>query len=311
MFSQIPITEPQQHEEALTSSFGCQASDAVAIDSIHNPPLDFSRDSLLLEISPKEMSSSHPSNNLATQPSHHPTIEVIEILDDDDEEEEDRKMPAIVNGGEGRLSDPILLDSDDDCGGGGLPSESRKRSIEGTDRMLALRVASDLDDAECLEVNSQQGYAKKPKPSTSQHLISSDEELARRLQEKEEELSNVASVAKQKANSNMEKEPSGKAWNFVNKVVELGRQEEAKCSKMKPVAVDDMWFLAKQMLEVQSEFAASNKPTEVDIGYHYTKSDNLTQISQNGLLTKAERESLSIQSDFNGDAFGDGVYTGK
>ena len=29
------------------------------------------------------MSSSHASNNLATQPTHQPTIEVIEILDDD------------------------------------------------------------------------------------------------------------------------------------------------------------------------------------------------------------------------------------
>ena len=47
----------------------------------------------------------------------------------------------------------------------------------------------------------------------------------------------------------------------------------------------------------------------VDIGYHWTRQENLDSIQTDGLLTKAERDSLGIAAHYNGSAYGDGVYT--
>ena len=45
-----------------------------------------------------------------------------------------------------------------------------------------------------------------------------------------------------------------------------------------PVAVDDMVEMAERMFEAQATFGLEQKPTLVDIGYHYTRNDNLERI---------------------------------
>jgi hypothetical protein len=53
----------------------------------------------------------------------------------------------------------------------------------------------------------------------------------------------------------------------------------------------------------------SNKPTHVDIGYHYTTTANMDRITMDGLLTRSEREANKIHTSFNGASLGDGIYT--
>ena len=71
----------------------------------------------------------------------------------------------------------------------------------------------------------------------------------------------------------------------------------------------DLVYFANCLFDTQDNFRAAGVSTTVDLGYHYTSSDNMPLVCQNGLLTKADREAVGIQSTFNGATFGDGVYT--
>jgi len=65
------------------------------------------------------------------------------------------------------------------------------------------------------------------------------------------------------------------------------------------------------MLEVQIEFRQLGLPCTVDIGYHYTRKNNIARIRTDGLLSKSEREAKNVESAFNGEIYGPGIYTGN
>ena len=62
-------------------------------------------------------------------------------------------------------------------------------------------------------------------------------------------------------------------------------------------------------MKAQDRFFKEGRPTHVDVGYHYTKPDNLESISCSGLLSLRERRDHGIVSNFNGASHGDGIYT--
>jgi hypothetical protein len=70
-----------------------------------------------------------------------------------------------------------------------------------------------------------------------------------------------------------------------------------------------MVFQTEALLQTREEFLAQGKPVRVDIGYHYTRPENMSKIRTDGLLTKSERDTKGIQSHHHGSAYGDGVYT--
>jgi deltex-like protein len=74
-------------------------------------------------------------------------------------------------------------------------------------------------------------------------------------------------------------------------------------------AIDGMVCMAEKMLAAQERFQTSNKPTHVDIGYHYARKEYRDRIQKDGRLTRSERKAKQIRSCFNGDSVGDGVYT--
>ena len=95
----------------------------------------------------------------------------------------------------------------------------------------------------------------------------------------------------------------GLVQSFKNSNPGLGQYVDA-------VAFDDMVFIAKRMLDLQSKFISSNVNGFIDVGYHYTNDENLNQIRTNGLLSKLERQSQNVVSRrANGSVFGDGIYT--
>ena len=75
------------------------------------------------------------------------------------------------------------------------------------------------------------------------------------------------------------------------------------------VATDDLIPITMTMLGCQAAFLDSNIPGYIDIGYHYTESESLTNIQINGLLTKKDRAERGAQSKNHGSVFGDGIYT--
>jgi hypothetical protein len=87
------------------------------------------------------------------------------------------------------------------------------------------------------------------------------------------------------------------------------------CSVVQPVSLDAMVFLAERLLEAQEQFrtegAAQGRPCSIDIGYHYTKPENLDHIQTDGLLNRADRDSRQILSSSNGARYGEGIYTGS
>ena len=93
----------------------------------------------------------------------------------------------------------------------------------------------------------------------------------------------------------MQRTKSGKAWVFVEQVLQLHRTlissrndnsmltwhmsiaiREAR--SFSAVSIDDMVYWTERLLQAQEEFGAAGKPTHVDIGYHYTRSENLDNI---------------------------------
>jgi hypothetical protein len=89
---------------------------------------------------------------------------------------------------------------------------------------------------------------------------------------------------------------TGKAWKFVEQVLcvhniihasslssSCGDQTMDK-SKISTVAANEMVLMVERLLAAQECFQTSNKPTHVDIGYHYTQAGNMDRIEMDGLL---------------------------
>lgn len=109
---------------------------------------------------------------------------------------------------------------------------------------------------------------------------------------------------------------SGRAFKLVETLIRMcgvvlaGEPAAASLdTTMELVGQDDIVFLAERFLECQQRLVASNKPSHVSIGYHYTKERNLRSIRQDGLLSHPERKSKNKIGSRRGAYFGDGVYT--
>jgi Deltex C-terminal domain len=76
------------------------------------------------------------------------------------------------------------------------------------------------------------------------------------------------------------------------------------------IPVDEMMVAARKLLCAQHEFRTAGDPTEIDIGYHYTRMENIASIRAHGLMTWEERAKNKIQAvEDNGTRYGQGVYT--
>ena len=123
---------------------------------------------------------------------------------------------------------------------------------------------------------------------------------------------------------------TGRAWQLVELVLNLQQeyrlQQTLEQSRLKlqttpvsyamketswiqAIALDDMIPMAEKLIATQNEYRHQRKPVHVDIGYHWTRLENLGRIQTNGLLTKEERDSKLIRVSNNGSSFGDGIYT--
>ena len=133
-------------------------------------------------------------------------------------------------------------------------------------------------------------------------MESSDEQYAARLHQEEVRAATM--------NSDL-----GKAMNLVKNVISLAETTNEAFPSLKEyeigtVSYDDAVWFAEQMLGLQKEFGTNGcRPTEVDVGFHYTCKENLPRIRSYGLLTKADRESMSkvSSSKQHGSVFGDGL----
>ena len=134
----------------------------------------------------------------------------------------------------------------------------------------------------------------------------------------------------------MTKSSEGKAVLAVQEIIALvnttkekfiNSDPALKSYSVEPVMIDDMVFMAKNMLDKQKEFIRNNLPGKIgticldigmliflraifesliglsstlhyteDVGYHYTDQGNIRFIRTYGLLTKAERQATKVNS---------------
>ena len=119
---------------------------------------------------------------------------------------------------------------------------------------------------------------------------------------------------KQVENADLEMQSSitGKAWNFVERIYQIHKSHsKSRSYGAEPVSADDMVFLAEHLFQTQQQFREQGLPSAVDLAFHYTSKENMSRIRTDGLLSKAERESMNIRSAFNGEVYGQGIYTGS
>ena len=108
----------------------------------------------------------------------------------------------------------------------------------------------------------------------------------------------------------------GKAWNFVQEVVDFHKSMEPiimqatlQNSGVTTVAIDGLVWLTRRMMKKQEVFLSEAIPAMVDLGYHWTRPENMETIKTDGLLSKPERTKRQIHAKDNGSAHGDGIYT--
>ena len=179
----------------------------------------------------------------------------------------------------------------------------------------ASQVPQGLDQLEASEGDTQRKTADE-KGKSNNELVQSDDESKLPLSvsaQNDEQL--AIAQANEESKHAMNSSFSGKAWNFVQTVIEehqspmMDNTAAMTTLKVETVGTDDMLIMVERLLEAQFEFSRKDKDTQVDIGYHYTRSENLEKIKENGLLSKAERQECGVISNYNGSAWGDGIYS--
>jgi hypothetical protein len=132
--------------------------------------------------------------------------------------------------------------------------KKRHREEEDADRMLAEKM---------------QRAESKASKSSSHHSASADRKLAQELQRMEDEASRKASPTKER--NLMAKSTDGKAVLAVQEIIALVRTTKERFIDTNPalkgsieaVTIDDMVFMAKNMLEKQKEFIDNQIPGDI------------------------------------------------
>ncbi|GKY93927.1 E3 ubiquitin-protein ligase dtx3l [Mayamaea pseudoterrestris] len=101
-----------------------------------------------------------------------------------------------------------------------------------------------------------------------------------------------------------------KALYFVQGILELHEKvQESTLHDSKDITPIAMTHLVERMLVKQSEYQRTNICSRIDLGFHWTKPENMKTILTDGLLTRKEREDRNIVVKNNRSKYGDGVYT--
>jgi hypothetical protein len=102
-----------------------------------------------------------------------------------------------------------------------------------------------------------------------------------------------------------------KALKFVERVLDMvDEMSKVEGRVVQAVATDSMFYVARRMLLAQQAFHMAGKSTAVDLGYHYTQTENMATIRSDGLMSSKERAAKGLSAvNYHGAKYGQGVYT--
>lgn len=108
--------------------------------------------------------------------------------------------------------------------------------------------------------------------------------------------------------------PVGVAWKLVERLILLWHSRPAWNGTIALLSRDDMVAMAERLVILQREWkllssSAVEPRWSIDVGFHWTRQENLDSIREGGLLTKMERDEAGIRARYHGSVHGDGVYT--
>jgi Deltex C-terminal domain len=90
----------------------------------------------------------------------------------------------------------------------------------------------------------------------------------------------------------------------------MSRHTLAQDAAVQRFTTKELMVTAQGLLDQRLKFLEADKPIDLDLGYHYTRRENLDSIGLYGLMSKAERIANGIEvARENGESFGTGIYT--
>jgi hypothetical protein len=107
------------------------------------------------------------------------------------------------------------------------------------------------------------------------------------------------------------------SWRFVERILDIHHELQLEFpfvlspDSVAPVGIEEMAHRAERFFCLRQEFANENNPINVDVGYHYTKPENLSSIVRFGLLGRTELARSDIAPKLTGTNCGTGVYVAK
>jgi hypothetical protein len=110
--------------------------------------------------------------------------------------------------------------------------------------------------------------------------------------------------------------PVGVAWKLVERFILLWHAKPRWNGILSLLSRDDMVAMAEKLVLLLHHWKSQSSQADrligrwnVDVGFHWTRLENLESIREGGLLTKMERDQSGISAHYHGSSFGDGVYT--
>jgi hypothetical protein len=107
------------------------------------------------------------------------------------------------------------------------------------------------------------------------------------------------------------------SWRFVERTLDIHHELQQEfpfalpVDSVAPVGIEEMARNAQQFFGLREQFANENMPIDVDVGYHYTKLENLNSIVRFGLLGRTEHDQRDIAPKLTGSNCGTGIYVAK
>lgn len=232
----------------------------------------------------------------------------------------------------------LLVDSSDEennpNGAAAARTKKRNRDEEATDRELAKKLQRMEEDG-ARKADKREDTRRKRRNKEEE---AADREMAEKLQRMEENAARKASASEERRQ--MAKSSDGKAVLAVQEIIALVKAAKERFidsnralqrHNVEAVTIDDMVFMAKNMLDKQEEFIHNQISGYIgvscdllffslfchyrafaqrlcglflllflgwteDVGYHYTDQRNIVNIRTHGLLTSAERQSNKVQA---------------
>lgn len=103
------------------------------------------------------------------------------------------------------------------------------------------------------------------------------------------EMQQKAFLDLEQQQNQMMNDVTGKAWKFVERVIQSCQTLSHRDERIGPVSLDSLVDFTERLMVTQNNFRLEGKPHFVDIGYYYTSTESMESIRNNGIANKMNK----------------------